>query len=417
MASITRERNGRRTIQFVASDKKRKSIRLGKVSQRVAEAVKIRVEHLNAAKIHGHAIDDETSRWVGNLDDKLADKLSAVDLIPKRERATLAAFVDGYIASRTDVKPNTLIVWRQTRRNLVDFFGEEKPLREVTQGDADNWKLWLSADQRLGENTITKRCQFANQFFRSAKRHRLISENPFAHLKGKSTAAKKHFITPEEAAKVLDACPNVQWRTIFALARYAGMRCPSEILALRWVDVDWANERFTVHSSKTEHHANKATRIVPLFPELRPILADCFDDAEPGTEFVITEYRLRESNLRTQLHRIIRRAGLEPWPNAFNSLRSTRQTELQETYPRHVVCLWLGNSEPIADKHYLQVTEDHFKKAVQNPVQQAHAIGRKTLQPKSTAHKKAPVFPGLTTPCDLVQSVHVEDKGIEPSTS
>ena len=56
MASISREKNGRRTIQFVAGDKKRKSIRLGKVSQRVAEAVKIRVEHLNAATIHGHAI-------------------------------------------------------------------------------------------------------------------------------------------------------------------------------------------------------------------------------------------------------------------------------------------------------------------------------------------------------------------------
>ena len=39
MASISKEPNGRRTIQFVAGDGKRRSIRLGKVSQREAEEI------------------------------------------------------------------------------------------------------------------------------------------------------------------------------------------------------------------------------------------------------------------------------------------------------------------------------------------------------------------------------------------
>ena len=46
MASITREANGRRTVQFVGADGKRRSIRLGKVSQRSAEGVKVRIEAL-----------------------------------------------------------------------------------------------------------------------------------------------------------------------------------------------------------------------------------------------------------------------------------------------------------------------------------------------------------------------------------
>ena len=37
------------------------------------------------------------------------------------------------------------------------------------------------------------------------------------------------------------------------------------------------------------------------------------------------------------MHRIIRRAGLTPWPKPFQNLRSTRETELAETYPLHVV--------------------------------------------------------------------------------
>ena len=101
-------------------------------------------------------------------------------------------------------------------------------------------------------------------------------------------------------------------------------------------------------------------------------------------EYVITRYRDPSSNLRTQLHRIIAKAGLKPWPKLFQNLRSTRETELAETWPMHVVCAWIGISEAVAQKHYLQVTDEHFEqaagggrnapeKATQNQAQQAAA--------------------------------------------
>ncbi|MEE9296465.1 MAG: integrase, partial [Phycisphaerae bacterium] len=73
MASITREPAGRRTIQFVGADKRRRSIRLGKASQRTAEAVKFRVEQLVTATITGHAMDDETARWLAERDAVMLD--------------------------------------------------------------------------------------------------------------------------------------------------------------------------------------------------------------------------------------------------------------------------------------------------------------------------------------------------------
>ena len=63
--------------------------------------------------------------------------------------------------------------------------------------------------------------------------------------------------------------------------------------------------------------------------------------------------------------RVIHRAGLTPWPRLFHNLRSTRQTELAEKFPSHVVCDWLGNSEDIARKHYLQITDEHFQRAME----------------------------------------------------
>jgi hypothetical protein len=48
----------------------------------------------------------------------------------------------------------------------------------------------------------------------------------------------------------------------------------------------------------------------------------------------------------------------------FQNLRSSREPELAESFPIHVVTKWLGNSPKVAMKHYLQTTEEHFAKAL-----------------------------------------------------
>jgi len=75
MASIACDKNGHRRILFVAPDGKRPTIRLGKISQRAAEAVKVRVEQLLAAKLTGHAVEADTARWLAELEPKMAGKL------------------------------------------------------------------------------------------------------------------------------------------------------------------------------------------------------------------------------------------------------------------------------------------------------------------------------------------------------
>jgi hypothetical protein len=173
----------------------------------------------------------------------------------------------------------------------------------------------------------------------------------------------------------------IDWRLIFALCRFGGLRCPSEILELTWDDVNWETKRFTVHSSKTEHHSGGGIRIVPIFPELEPYLLECFENAKPGVLNVITRYRMANVNLRTQFERIIKRAGLKPWEKLFQNLRSTRETELAETFPLQVVCSWIGNSQPVAMKHYLQVTEEHYQKA-QQKAQQYQTVQSSIMQKK-----------------------------------
>ena len=57
--------------------------------------------------------------------------------------------------------------------------------------------------------------------------------------------------------------------------------------ALRWIDVDYANwTTMTVQSPKTAHQG-KASRVVPIFPELRPFLQAAWEEAPEGSEFVV----------------------------------------------------------------------------------------------------------------------------------
>jgi hypothetical protein len=102
---------------------------------------------------------------------------------------------------------------------------------------------------------------------------------------------------------------------------------------------------------------------LPIFPELRGLLTEAFEQAPEGAPNVITRYCDPTQNLGTQMKRIIRRAGLKPWPRTFQNLRASRETELAAEHPLHVVCAWIGNSARVASAHYLQITDQDYKKA------------------------------------------------------
>lgn len=442
MASIGKDKNGRKRILFFAADKKRKSIRLGKMPQKAAETIKTKVEYLVSSTITGHPWDNETARWVAGLNEQLADKLAKAGLIPKRLKEVpinaLGAFIDAYIEGRANLKPNTKRNYEVTKSHLTDYFGQDRLLRDISPGDADDWQESLR--KKLSGTTVSREVKRAKQFSRAAVRKRLISENPFADLAtpAQVNSSREFFVSIETTEKVIAACPDAEWRLILALSRYGGLRCPSEHLSLTWEDVDWENDRLTVRSPKTEHHPGGGSRIIPLFPELRQHLEEVFDEAEPGTTHIITRYRDRNSNLRTQFLRIIKRAGVPPWPKLFHNLRASRQTELTARFPLHVVCEWIGNSAAIADKHYLQVTGDHYtsavstpttqksgtesgtptvprdEKAAQNEAQQAAVESSTESQETKKARENRAVLPPDASACDEMLGSEAPPRGVEP---
>ena len=433
MASLT-SHGGGWLIQYI-SDGKRRSFYPGKMPKRDAQSVRRHLENLLSARRQRTAVCDETAAWVAAQDLAMREKLHHHGLIEKptdaQQPETLGAFVASYITSRGDAKPTSKTVWRRCERLLLSFFDADKPLASFGVGDAKDFRQWMlregnqkSKGTGLEENTARKMCSVASQFFADALDREIVARNPFTHKDIPRTTRENRtrdfFIGREIAGKVLRACPNAQWRLLFALSRFGGLRCPSEHLALRWADVDWEAGRIVVTSPKTAHHRGKESRVVPLFPELRPYLEAVRDEAEDDAEFLITRYRSTEANLRTQLHRIIKSAGLKPWPKAWHNLRASRETELAAEYPIHVVCAWIGNSTLVASRHYLQVREEDFRRAsdpMQNPMQNLHASDCKPLNGKTNCIGSTAENARKWRKSNTRKDLRVDVTGLEPVTS
>ena len=253
MASITKLGKGKqppRAIDFVddTDGRKRKRIRLGVVTHDEARAAKCRIEKLMTAKILNQPPDQETAVWLSGVSDTIHARIAKTGLVELREAQSraprLGEFMDKYLYQRkSDLKPGSIERLEDTGEKLRRFFGENVPIDAITADAAMDWRSGL-IDEGLAEATARLHCRNAKVVFGDAVDRELIRRNPFAKLKSGAIAANRdHYVAPAQAASLIQACPNGQWRTLFGLARLAGLRCPSETHRVSWQDVDWERRR------------------------------------------------------------------------------------------------------------------------------------------------------------------------------
>ena len=83
------------------------------------------------------------------------------------------------------------------------------------------------------------------------------------------------------------------------------------------------------------------------------------------------------------VEKIVKKAGLVPWPRLFHNLWASRETKLSERFPIKVVTAWIGNTPEIAMEHYLEVTDQHWQRALEGD-----GKGQEPDQDSGTVHRR-----------------------------
>ncbi len=366
MASLSKYKsNGNYRILFNFKGN-RNTIYLGKMEPRQATRLTDKVETLESLLNSGGSVSENPilDAWVKEIiGTPIHEKLVKAGLLSPVGKVKLAEFIDDYIASRTDIKNQTRKNLCASRRLIVEHFGASKDLRLINPADIAKLKATLLTT--YANATVSRVLRRGRQFFGNAVDAGIITKNPFDKMKfpSQKNPSRLRFIDRKTAEKVNDACPSAQWRLIFALARFGGLRIPSELVGLKWTDILWEQGKIRIHSPKTEHIEGKDHRWLPLFPELSKPLEESFELAKDGEAFIFPKAINISTNLRKGLTDILKKAGISPWPKLFQNLRASRETELCKEHSEHVACEWIGNTITVARGHYLQVTDNDFAKA------------------------------------------------------
>ncbi len=225
--------------------------------------------------------------------------------------------------------------------------------------DAQRWKNWLLGEKsrNLAPASTSKKLNDARQFFEHAIDLELITRNPFSKVKlpPQDNPDRMQYVSADDVNAVLAVVTDPEFRLAIALARYAGFRTPSEAQQLRWCDLDRKNGTMLVHSPKLKRDSTGGRRTCPIFDNIVPHLQALPQATDTRLPVMPALASVRNTNLRTQFCRYIKKAGLTPWPKLFHNLRASALTDLVEKHSLPSVCKWLGTSPKVAMKHYFML--------------------------------------------------------------
>ena len=369
--SVTKSKSGNITgynIQwYEGKDRRTVSLSSRQYSRKVAERFKDGIETLLYYRRNGiNILDKSTENWFASLSDELQSKLAKVGLVTLTESKTCQELWDSFLKYRAHLKLSTLQSYQHCRKHFFRAFMPTEPIEAITPDRLLEWKQSLLT--KYAQAGVACQLKTVKSVFGWAVTQEWLPKNPMQGIPRGSfvNPDNDRIISMEEYGKLLEACPDQEWRTIIALARIGGLRCPSELKGLRWSDIDRAKKRFLVRSPKTEQYAGHRERLVPLFPELRAELEQHFLAVEPkDDDFVIQRYKGTAGrwNVWAPFQAIAHKAGLGTIIRPFDNMRMSRSNEILRRFGETKENAWLGHTSRVMRAHYFQLVDEDFTEA------------------------------------------------------
>jgi len=364
MSTIYPHRGSGWYVAFYPLPNVRKKLYLGDVTKAQASNIARRIDILLNGNRVGEPPPRDVAIWLGSLRKDFLEKLDALGLLSQWSRPKACPkfmdYWDSHLLTRTDFSASTRKGFGTARKHAEAAFGA-KHLDEITVGDTKAFQRRLLEDYAPTHGK--KILERAKQIFAAAIDDRVFEgPNPFegVNITGGPDKTRAATVSRENALIILDKFTSQDGRTLFALSRFCGVRVPHEALALTWDCVDWENSRLKIPSN-----TKTGFRVLPLFQPALKEIGKLHEEA-PETPWVFNRARKSAGTTwRNWLIAAIRAANLPQHPKLWHNLRSSARTDCQEMFPDHVCNAWFGHSSKVARDHYLQVTPEHWDRAIQ----------------------------------------------------
>lgn len=184
------------------------------------------------------------------------------------------------------------------RDYLIARWGEEFA-KDIKPLDVQRWIKSLNTESNLAWTTIAKMRGVMSRIYKVGILHERVKKNPVAHVE---TRCKSYYraivITPAQTFNILKSLKNHLHHTLVLTCAATALRS-SEILALRWADILWLEERIRI-SKRWANGKDGETKTGASdgFVSLHPVLANhlqqwrCQTPYKKDTDFVFPSFKV-----------------------------------------------------------------------------------------------------------------------------
>ena len=270
-------------------------------------------------------------------------------------------------------KPSTIQDYRgHLRRHLEPYFGD----RPIDRIEPDHVTGYLKAKRAegLATKTVQNHLNFLHGIFAFAVKRRWVTMNPVALVDrprgSRAKSLRLQFLQPEELDAVMRAVPDDKLGTVekplYLCAAMTGMR-QGELLAIRWIDIDWTARRVRVVDNFTRGRfgtpKSDKGRSIPVPDRLAAELDRHFQRSafQEDNDLVFchpeTGNVLDPSKLRKRFAEAVSRARVEEV--TFHKLRHTFGTQMAAAgAPLRAIQEWMGHADATTTEIYAHYAPD-----------------------------------------------------------
>jgi hypothetical protein len=308
----------------------------------------------------GDVLPLDVLRRIELLPERVRKSFERLGLVAVTGRWTLEKLLESFYESKSHLKSKSQKADRTVGKLLSGFFSGERRLSSITKLDCERFK-----SQHLAHHsacTVSRALRRCRSIFRFAVDAGGLSSNPFEKISSSAEVnlSRQVYVDRSMIMKVMEHCRDDHDRLILALARFGGLRVPSEIRHLRYCD-------FTEDVIRIHKDTKTGAREVPLFGEIREIFGRITDNSgnlnmpaeisclncpncQP-TDLVFPNL----SRYRDRIVSAIRASGVVQWTKLFVNLRSSCITDFSERgYSEKTLDSIFGNSSAVRSLHYIQ---------------------------------------------------------------